>query len=167
MRHVILSVLLLGLCATATAGGYAAADLVMSHIKPRATPGSGDVGALQFRVGTALNSNGTVSGEFRAALGVGSDTDTGLRYEMNRYFGGYVRAQFPDTLPIRPYGLLGLTRAETTIDNNRERYNDLSLGIGADYTLTPDLFVSFEYLRAVDRSKAEISNIAIGLGARF
>jgi opacity protein-like surface antigen len=167
MKHLAIGTILLALSSACFAGGYAAADLVMSHVKPVATAGSGDVGALQFRIGTAMNTNGTLGGEFRAALGVGSDTDNGVRYEMNRYFGAYLRAQFPNSMALRPYGMLGFTRAETTINGSRERYNDISLGMGAEYSLTQDMFLAVEYLRAVDRSTAEISNISVGLGARF
>ena len=70
-------------------------------------------------------------------------------------------------MALRPYGLIGATRVETTQAGGGENYNDLSLGLGADYSINRDIFVSLEYLRAIDRSKAEVSNFSLGVGARF
>jgi outer membrane immunogenic protein len=147
-------------------GGFAAVDVTSVRIKP-ADAANASVNAFQFRFGSAINQEGTLAGEFRAALGFGSETRNGERYEMNRLFGAYLRGQFPNSMPLRPYGLLGISRVETRQGGSTENYNDLSLGIGVDYSLQHNIFVSLEYLRAIDRSKAEVSNIGLGIGARF
>jgi outer membrane immunogenic protein len=159
--------MLLATHANASTGGFAAVDAVISHIDPKSIGGSADVHALQFRFGATLNSAATLAGEFRAGLGFGRDSSNGVRYEIDRHFGAYFRGQFPIRMPLRPYGLIGVTRVETTQAGSGENYHDLSLGLGADYTLNQDIFISVEYLRAIDRSKAEISNFAVGIGARF
>lgn len=151
----------------ASAAGFAAVDMAVSHIKSKNTPSSADINALQFRFGAGFNETATLAGEFRAGIGFSGETDKGVRYDLDRYFGAYLRGQFPNRLPLRPYGLIGVTRTEVDINRSSESYNDLSLGFGADYTINPDVFVSIEYLRAVNRSKAEVSNFSIGVGARF
>lgn len=158
---------LLSAYTNANTGGFAAVDAVITHIDPKTLSGSADVHALQFRFGAALNSAATLSGEFRAGLGFGRDTSNGVRYEVDRHFGAYFRGQFPNRMPLRPYGLIGVTRVETTQAGSGENYNDLSLGLGADYTVSQDIFITLEYLRAIDRSKAEVSNFTLGVGARF
>jgi len=151
----------------ASAAGFAAIDMTVSHIKSKNTTGSVDINAMQFRFGTGLNETATLAAEFRAGIGFSGDSDKGVRYDLDRYFGAYFRGQFPNRLPLRPYGLIGVTRTEIELNRSGESYSDLSLGFGADYTINPDVFVSMEYLRAVNRSKAEVSNFSIGIGARF
>lgn len=158
---------LVPLHSSADGGGFAAVDAVITHIDPKNLAGSADVNAVQFRFGAALNSAATLAGEFRAGLGFGRDTSNGVRYEVDRHFGAYLRGQFPNRMPLRPYGLIGVTRVETTQAGSGENYNDLSLGLGADYTLNQDIFITLEYLRAIDRSEAEVSNFTLGVGARF
>jgi opacity protein-like surface antigen len=64
-----------------------------------------------------------------------------------------------------------VTRVETTekagISSDGENYTDISLGIGADMRVANNVFVSLEYLRAIDRSGDEISNLSLGFGGRF
>ena len=156
----------------AMAAGYAGLDYVRSSIEPD-NGGSADPNALQFKFGSWINRNETLGGELRLGLGIGDDSlGGGADVEIDRYYGAYFRGQFPNTLPVRPYGLIGLTRMETTVDypgggSDGENYTDLSLGLGADISLTDVVFVSVEYLRAVDRSGDEVSNIGIGLNGRF
>ena len=75
-------------------------------------------------------------------------------------------------LPVRPYGLIGVSYIETTANfpgggSDGENYKDLSLGLGADITITNQIFLSVEYLRAVDRSSDEVSNLGFGINGRF
>lgn len=149
------------------AGGYASIGYAFSNIEPEDTTRDADVDALQFGYGSWLNPEATFGGEFRAALGLGDDSINGTEVEIDRYFGAYLRGQFPDTLPVRPYGLLGVSRVETTVGNRGEDHNDLSLGIGADMEVATNVFVSLEFLRLVDRSDAQVSNLTLGVGGRF
>jgi opacity protein-like surface antigen len=154
----------------ALAGGYAGVDYVFSTIEPEETTRDADVGALQFKFGTWLNPEGTLGAEFRAALGTTDDEIGNTDVEIDRYYGGYLRGQFPNNVPIRPYGILGLTRVETSFKNGRtksEDYSDVSLGIGADMDVSNQVFITLEYLRAVDRSGDEVSNLSLGVGGRF
>ena len=167
MMRPALLLFLLASPLSAWAAGFAAVDGVVSHVDPKNLSGSADIGAIQFRFGSALNSEATLGMEFRAGLGFGRERSNGVRYEMDRYFGAYLRGQFPANLVVRPYGLIGVSRIETTQNGSGENYNDLSLGLGADYNVNETVFVSLEYLRAADRSKAEVSNFSLGVGARF
>lgn len=150
--------------------GYAAFDYVFSELEPDRAGGSADVGALQFRFGAYMSPEQTFGYEVRAALGMDDDEigSTKNEVEIDRYYGAYFRAQFPQDFMVRPYGLLGLTRVETTeTARGGENYTDISLGFGAEVTVDKNLFVSLEYLRAVDRSGDEMSNLSLGVGGRF
>ncbi len=167
MRPLALLVLLSLAPLHAIGAGFAAVDGVVSHIDPKNISGSADITAVQFRFGAALNAETTLAAEFRVGMGFGRENNGGIRYELDRYFGAYLRGQFPARLPFRPYGLIGASRVETTQNGSGDNYNDLSLGLGADYSINQDVFLSIEYLRAADRSEAEVSNFSLGVGARF
>lgn len=159
-----------------TTGGFAALGYTLGQVEPGKARDHASVSALQFSFGTWLNGQNTLAAEGRVGLGI---TDDGIRFtddsratvEIDRYFGGYLRAQFPDTLPIRPYGLLGVTRVETTESRQqRDRsrsYSDLSLGMGAEATLDHNIFLALEYQRAADRDTEEVSLFSISIGGRF
>jgi len=150
------------------AAGFAGADLVFSSIQPDGTNRDADVTALQFRFGSWLNAEQTFGYEFRAALGMDDDDGYGPDVEIDRYYGGYIRGQFPSSFQVRPYGILGLTRVETTESpGSGENYNDLSLGLGAEMSMSKNVFLTLEYLRVVDHSGDEISNLGLGFGGRF
>lgn len=172
MKQWLSALLFLTLPALASAaGGFAGVDYVMSNIEPDKSTSDADVDALQFRFGSWLNTAQTFGGEFRAALGLGDDKIGTARVEIDRHYGAYLRGQFPDNMPIRPYGLVGLTRVETTVkvagNSDSEDYSGLSLGLGAEMTVQQNLFVTLEFLRAVDSGGDEISNLSLGFGGRF
>jgi hypothetical protein len=169
LLSLLLSLPVLMLTIQAQAAGFAGADVIFSNIEPDDAGGrDADVTALQFKFGSWLNNENTFAFEFRAALGLDDDKIRGTEVEIDRYYGTYLRGQFPKDFVVRPYGLLGLTRVETTEKpGGSENYNDLSLGIGAEMDITKSLFVSLEYLRVIDRSGDEISNLGLGIGGRF
>lgn len=157
---------------TAGADGFAGLDYVSSKVEPH-RGGSAKPKAVQFKLGTWINRNETLGGEVRLGLGMGdAHLRSGTDVEIDRYYGAYFRGQFPNTLPVRPYGLIGVTRMETTEDrpdrhSHSKNYSDLSLGLGVDLSLTNVVFVSLEYLRVVDRGGDEVSNLALGINGRF
>ncbi len=177
MRTFLITlVLLVSPTLAAASSGYASLSYVFASVEPKDADSSADVNAVQFSFGSWLNPDSTFGVEGRIGLGFGEDSarfpDADNRdVEINRYFGGYARAQFPDTLPVRPYGLLGVTRVETTErlpDRSRsENYNDFSLGFGFDVTLDHNIYANLEFLRAVDRGTRQISFLSLGLGGRF
>ncbi len=155
--------------------GYVTMGYVLSDLEPKRARSSADVDALQFGFGGWFNAEQTFAAEGRIALGLGDDSFTnqnGIRgkVEIDRYYGGYLRAQFPNTVPVRPYGLVGVTRVETTEKTNGSRgrsYSDVSLGFGVDVRLDRNIFVTLEYLRATDSSSSEVTNLTLGIGGRF
>ena len=155
----------------AGASGFAGIDIVSSEIEPD-DGGSADPTALQFKFGTWINRNETLGGELRLGLGIDEDDlGRGTDVEIDRYYGAYFRGQFPNTLPVRPYGLIGLTRMETTENfpgggSTGENYSGLSIGLGADVSLTDVVFVSVEYMRAVDSGGDEVTNLSLGLNGQ-
>lgn len=173
MKKILLTAALTGLPLFATAGGFAGLDLVSSKVSPDDTRGSADPMALQFKFGSWINRTETMGGELRLGLGIDDDSlNSAVDVEIDRYVGAYFRGQFPNKLPVRPYGLIGLSYIETTQtftngSTDGENYSDISLGLGTDITLSKSMFVSVEYLRAIDRSGDDVSNIAVGLNGRF
>ena len=157
----------------ANAGGFAGIDIISSDIEPDNTTSSADPKALQFKFGSWINKDETLGGELRLGLGIDEDDlGRGTDVEIDRYYGAYFRGQFPNTLPVRPYGLIGLTRMETTENfpgggSTGENYSGLSIGLGADVSLTDVVFVSVEYMRAVDSGGDEVTNLSLGLNGRF
>ena len=157
----------------AQASGYAGLDIVSSKIEPDNTSASAKPEVLQFKFGTWINRDETLGGELRLGLGIGEDElSNNVDVEVDRSYGAFFRGQFPNTLPVRPYGLIGVSYIETTANfpgggSDGENYKDLSLGLGADITITNQIFLSVEYLRAVDRSGDEVSNLGFGINGRF
>ncbi len=172
MKKVLLAATL-ALPMFAQASGYAGLEIVSSKIEPDNTSSSAKPNALQFKFGTWINKDETLGGELRLGLGVGDDElSNNVDLEIDRYYGAYFRGQFPNTMPVRPYGLIGATYVETTEKNafggsDGENYKDLSLGLGVDFTITKTLFINLEYMRVVDRSGDEITNLGRGLNGRF
>lgn len=183
MQAALRSLALSGLafCALAIApvaqaqSGYVSMGYVMSDLEPKRARRDADVTALQFAFGGWFNPQQTFGAEGRIALGLDDDTFTnqnGMRgkVEIDRYYGGYFRAQFPNTVPVRPYGLVGLTRVETTerTAGSRSRsYSDVSLGFGVDVAIDRNIYLFLEYLRVADRSSSEVTNLTLGIGGRF
>ncbi len=164
--------------ALANNNGYASLGYVFSKLEPKNSSKSANVDALQFNFGGWFNHQQTFGAEGRIALGLSdgkftprNHTGSRPKAEIRRHYGGYLRAQFPNTLPVRPYGLLGVTRVETkekySTGNRSQDYNDVSLGFGVDVDLAPNMFVYAEYLRVADRSSKQITNVTLGVGGRF
>ncbi len=158
-------------------GGYAGLGYVATSIAPDHASDKANTGALQFSFGGWLNQSNTLGVEGRIGLGI---QDGNVHYNsvgernvsIDRYYGAYFRAQFPNTLPVRPYGLIGVTRVETdemdgAHDHHGENYDDISLGLGADFTITRDIFISLEYMRVADHGGDQINQVALGVNGRF
>jgi len=172
MKKVLLAATL-ALPMFAQASGYAGLDIVSSKIEPDNTSASAKPEVLQFKFGTWINRDETLGGELRLGLGIGEDElSNNVDVEVDRSYGAFFRGQFPNTLPVRPYGLIGVSYIETTANfpgggSDGENYKDLSLGLGADIPITNQIVLSVEYLRAVDRSGDEVSNLGFGINGRF
>ncbi|MEY1661075.1 outer membrane beta-barrel protein [Isoalcanivorax beigongshangi] len=155
--------------------GYVSLGYAFTDLEPKHSRSNADVSTLQFTFGGWANRSQTLGAEVRLGLGLSNDKfrdNSGQRgkAEIDRSYGAYLRGQFPNTLPVRPYAVLGVTRVETTekVARSRSRsYHDLSLGFGAELDVSHNVFVSLEYMRLIDRSSAEVSNLTFGVGGRF
>lgn len=158
--------------------GFVGLNYVVSSVSPNHAADHANMNALQLNVGTWLNEQSTLAVEGRVGLGVSSGhanyrNHKGRRdVSIKRYYGGYFRAEFPDTMTIRPYGLVGLSRLETrekdsTSSNHSESYNGLSLGFGVNYSLTEPVYVNLEYLRLADHGSDQVNHLGLGINARF
>lgn len=157
--------------------GFAGLSYVQSSIAPDHARDHANTGAVQFNFGGWLNQQATLGVEGRIGLGAKSGNVHYLikgerDVSIDRYYGAYLRAQFPATLPVRPYGIVGVTRVETdekdaAYIHHDANYNDLSLGLGVDLTITKQVFISVEYLRVADHGGDEVNHLGLGVGGRF
>lgn len=157
---------------SALANGFVGIDFVSSKVEPRSSNNDASPQAMQFKMGHWFNREQTFGAEGRIGLGLNDSRLQGnTKLEINRTYGAFVRGQFPNTVMVRPYALLGVNRIETTIksDGGRSSDNmsDLALGFGADIDISPVIFASVEYLRAVERSNRRVSNLSFGINGRF
>lgn len=157
--------------------GFAGLSYVAGSIAPNHASDHANVGAAQFNFGGWLNQSGTMGVEGRIGLGVKKGnvhyTTKGKReVNLKRYYGAYFRAQFPDTLPVRPYGLVGVNRIDTdekdsNYSHNSKSYTDIGLGMGVDFKLANQVYTSVEYLRAADRKGYQANLFSVGINGRF
>src|SRR5699024_3316471 len=130
--------------AHANNNGFASLGYTFSKVEPKSGRSNAKVNTLQFAFGGWFNPQQTFAAEGGSDLRINKDSMRNdnrgkAKLKVNRYYGGYLRAQLPNTLPFRPYGLLGLSRVETREShptrNRNKDYNDLSLGFGIDFDL--------------------------------
>ena len=157
--------------------GFAGLSYVTGSIAPNHATDHANVGALQFNFGGWLNQSATLGVEGRIGLGIKKGnvhyTTKGEReVNIKRYYGAYFRAQFPDSLPVRPYGLIGANRIETDEKDaghahHGKGYTDIGLGMGVDVKLARQVYVNLEYLRAADRKGYQVNLFGVGINGRF
>lgn len=137
--------------------------------------------AVYGRFGAFFNEN--ISAEARLGLGVGDDTVDGEKFELDNYYGVYVRGGIPATEIFYPYAILGFTKGkwsssysysevflgeEITIsgsDSGSE--SDLSYGVGADFAVTENLKINAEYMSYMDKDAAELTGFTVGVAFSF
>lgn len=128
--------------------------------------------AITARLGTNFNEN--FSGEIRAGFGVGDDTvDFGIDVdiELDTMYGAYLRGGIPVNDSFFPYVVVGYTRGEVTASVGSESVSnsesDTSFGVGADFTISDNASINFEYMNYLDKNGAEIDGFSIGFTSRF
>ena len=133
--------------------------------------------AVYGRFGAFFNEN--ISAEARLGLGVGDDTVDGAKYELDNYYGVYIRGGIPATEIFYPYAILGFTKGKASYSysevilgqefsaSGSDSESDLSYGVGADFAVTENLKINAEYMSYMDKDAAELTGFTVGVAFSF
>lgn len=145
-------------------GGYTFATLDLDG-----APSNADVGALFVRGGYQINEY--IALEARLGEGVGDDTVSGVKLEIDNIYGGYVKVGLPTEVGLYPYALLGYTHAKLKASIPGESItssdSDVSYGIGADYWFNKQLSAGLEYANFYDKDGDKITGLTLGVNYKF
>lgn len=124
--------------------------------------------ALAVRVGTELNPNLAIEGRF--GTGLADDTVSGIKLDIDNFYGAYVRGLLP-TGTITPYGLLGWTKGKATASAGSvsisDSDSDLSYGIGVDAWLSKTVALNAELGRLLKGDGYKIDALSFGVVFKF
>ncbi|MEY1662468.1 porin family protein [Isoalcanivorax beigongshangi] len=125
--------------------------------------------ALTVRAGAQMND--FLAAEVRLGFGVNDDKVNGVKVELENTMGAYVRGILPLNERFGVYVLGGVTRAKVKASgfgvSDSESETKVAYGLGADFSLTPEMFVNIEYARLLDGSDFDLDALSVGAGWRF
>lgn len=129
--------------------------------------------AVIGKLGYCVHKNFAVEGR----LGIGlMDDDKDINgydvsLELDSLIGVYGKGFLDVNEKIQIYGLIGLTRAEGTVEASGYSESDddtgLSFGIGIDFDLSNKTYIGLEYMSYLSKSDFDLSAIAIGVTKYF
>jgi len=156
-KHVLLGCALAALSANAVAAdktgrAYVGVGYSMITVSPDFLPDF-DVTSLGVVGGYYFNNYFSVEG--RLGMGVGDDTQTvpgfgDVTLEMDTMLGVYAVGHLPLSEQFQLYGLAGLTSASSKFKSpgfadSSEDETGLSFGVGAEFDMTKNWSLAFEY----------------------
>lgn len=125
--------------------------------------------AVYGRFGAFFNEN--ISAEARLGLGVGDDSIGPVNFELDNFYGAYVRGGIPAGEVFYPYAILGFTKGKTSYSgggfDGSDSESDLSYGVGADFKVTDSLKINAEYVTYYDKDAAELTGFSAGVAFSF
>jgi len=125
--------------------------------------------AIYGRFGALFNEN--LSAEARIGFGVGDDTWGGEKYEIDNFYGAYVRGGIPVGEVFYPYAIVGYTKGKISssgpFGSDSASESDFSFGVGADFKVTDALKINAEYLSYLDKDEAELTGFSVGVSFSF
>ena len=134
-----------------------------------------EVGAIYGRMGKQYSP--FLSAEFRLGYGLGSDSLVDsvfaqeFEFEVQEFYGAYVRVGTPAGDRFYPYLLLGYTQIaveQTTLGVTIEnKVDDISYGLGADWALMPHVHSSLELVRYADKQGSTLTALSLGFAKSF
>lgn len=165
MKKILTAATLLGLMSGTAYGNSLYGGLSYGFLDTEVGTTDFDTPTLNFALGIETSPNLAVEG--RIGLGVGDDSHSGLKVEIDDYFALYVKPILPLSDTVSVYGLLGI--AETTIETNfgDEDDNDFSYGFGISAKTSQQLDLFAEYVNLYDDRSVEISGFNLGANLRF
>jgi opacity protein-like surface antigen len=156
-KHILLGCALTALSANAIAAdktgrGYVGVGYSMFNVSPEFISDF-ELSSLGVRGGYYFNNYFSLEG--RLGLGVSDDTQTisgfgDITLELDYVLGVYAVGHIPLSERFQLYGLAGITKAESTFKSpgfpdETESETDLSLGVGAEFDMTPNWSLAVEY----------------------
>lgn len=133
--------------------------------------------ALILRGGVFLADNLALETRFGIGLGDDSTTYQGIdvAVELDTLFGAYMVGYLPVSDAGSLYGVLGFTSAKVTAtasymgSSASESGSDsgLSFGVGGQYSITPQVSLTGEYMRYLDGDGYDLTGLNLGINYRF
>lgn len=128
-----------------------------------------DLSAVDVGIGMFFNKNFGV--EARLGVGLGDDTISGIKLELNNYFGIYARGEIPLPNRFSVYGLLGVAAVDLKASAGGIQAsavdNDISYGVGVMYSINNKSSVGLEYLMLYDEGPTQIDGLSINYQMKF
>ena len=94
-----------------------------------------------------------------------------FEFEVQEFYGAYVRVGAPAGDRFYPYLLLGYTQIaveQTTLGVTTEnKVDDISYGLGADWALMPHVHSSLELVRYADKQGSTLTALSLGFAKSF
>ena len=127
-----------------------------------------DLTALGLQAGYQLTD--VVAMEVRTGTG-NDDTDSGLKVELDSYYGIYCKVGIPSNSVIYPYALLGYTNVDVTFSgagrSRSDKSDDISYGAGVSFNINNLFDVNIEYVKMFDNYNITYDSASIGASYRF
>ena len=131
------------------------------------------VAALNVRAG--VNFNDYLSGEFRLGYGTKGDRisvmGAGVDFDLDSYFGAYVRAGFGSSMAVNPYAVVGYNRIRVSaaVSGTKLSVKDhnFGYGVGFDVPLADDMVFNVEYMELHDENNFNLGGISVGVVKNF
>ena len=134
-----------------------------------------EVGAIYGRMGKQYSPY--LSAEFRLGYGLGNDSlvdpvfAEDIAFEVQEFYGAYIRLGVPTGDRFYPYLLVGYTQfglEQTTLGvTTDDTVDDLSYGLGADWALWPHVQASLEVVRYADKQGGTLTALSLGIAKAF
>ncbi|MCG6659388.1 porin family protein [Halomonas campisalis] len=146
---------------------YVGGDAMFWSLDPDGASSFDGVG-LRLNGGAQFNEFFAVEGHLGTG---GSDTNQGVKAELDYIVGAYAKGIVPVSQEFRIYGLAGVTEVKMTGSaggfSGSDRESDFSYGAGAEFDVAPNLSVGADYMRYLDKSDGTFDAASVGVRYRF
>ncbi|MGI2261353.1 porin family protein [Shewanella sp. GXUN23E] len=144
-------------------GSYSALDYSQQGLEKDLS-----LGAISVTGGYRFNEYAAI--EARAGIGVGDDSLRGVTFELDTYYGGYLKLGIPAG-DFYPYVLAGFTEGELTAslldDSVSGSESDFSYGAGIGYNINKNVSLQLEYTNYLDKDGGTIDGFTFGINYYF
>jgi opacity protein-like surface antigen len=177
MKHLVLSAMSAALLAAGSLSvaqaqplypqPYVGGDAMFWSLDPDRAPSWDGVG-LRLNGGVKFNDFFAVEGHLGTG---GSDTNQGVKAELDYVVGGYAKGILPLAEEFRLFGLAGFTEVKMSGRLGpfevSDRESGFSYGAGAEFDVMPNLSVGADYMRYLDKSDFTFDAANVGVRYRF
>lgn len=133
-----------------------------------------DPDAFVVRLGYQVSE--IVSVEARYGSGTSDDTlavddeESNADLGIDTYYGGFIRAHFPNKTPVSPYLIAGYNKIEIELENSVTSVDDddtdLAMGLGVDFVIE-NFALNVEYLEAYNKNDTAGDALSFGATLSF